>query len=90
MTVAENVFLGEEDQFSKVGNVSMRKLNQVARKILDENGLSYVDPKKPIETYSFEDRKMIETARSPQPAAQNSDYRRNHHGPVPKRAGSNL
>ena len=64
MTVAENMFLGEEDQFSKVGNVSMRKLNQFARRILDENGLSYVDPKKPIETYSFEDRKMIETARS--------------------------
>ena len=64
MTVAENMFLGEEDQFSKVGNVSMRKLNQFARKILDENGLNYVDPKKPIEAYSFEDRKMIETARS--------------------------
>ncbi len=64
MTVAENMFLGEEDRFSKVGNVSMRKLNQFARKILDENGLNYVDPKKPIEAYSFEDRKMIETARS--------------------------
>ena len=63
MTVAENMFLGEEDQFSKVGNVSMRKLNQFARRILDENGLSYVDPKKPIETYSLEDRKMIEPAR---------------------------
>lgn len=64
MTVAENMFLGEEDQFSKVGNVSIRKLNQFARKILNENGLDYVNPKSPIEAYSFEDRKMIETARS--------------------------
>lgn len=64
MTVAENMFPGEETQFSKIGNVSMRKLNRHAQKILKENGLDYVDPTKPIEAYSFEDRKMIETARS--------------------------
>jgi len=64
MTVAENIFLGEEAQFSKFGNVNMRKLNQHAREILNNNGLDYVDPSKPIEYYSFEDRKMIETARS--------------------------
>ena len=64
MTVAENMFPGEEAQFSKVGNVSMRKLIQHARKILTENGLDYVNPANPIESYSFEDRKMIETARS--------------------------
>ena len=64
MTVAENMFLGEEDQMSKMGNVSIRKLNMLAREILYKNGLDYVDPKAMIETYSFEDRKMIETARA--------------------------
>lgn len=64
MTVAENMFLGEEDQLSKVGNVSIRKLNLRAREILNNNGLDYVDPAKLIESYSFEDRKMIETTRS--------------------------
>lgn len=64
MTVAENMFLGEEDQKSKLGIVSIRKLNERSREILKENGLGYVDPTKPIEHYSFEDRKMIETARS--------------------------
>ena len=64
MTVAENMFLGEEDQMSKMGNVSIRKLNMLAREILDQNGLDYVDPKALIESYSFEDRNMIEKARA--------------------------
>ena len=64
MTVAENMFLGEEDQMSKMGNVSIRKLNLLAREILDQNGLEYVKPQAMIDSYSFEDRKMIETARA--------------------------
>lgn len=64
MTVAENMFLGEEDSFGKAGMVNMRKLIARAREILEENSLGYVDPTKPIDDYSFEDRKMIETARS--------------------------
>lgn len=64
MTVTENMFLGEEDLLSKIGQVSMRQLNKKARQILAENGLDYVDPEKNIEFYSFEDRKMIEAARA--------------------------
>lgn len=64
MTVAENMFLGEEDSMSGAGIVSIRKLNRRAGEILRENGLPEVDPTKSIEYYSFEDRKMIETARS--------------------------
>lgn len=64
MTVAENMFLGEEDALSKGIMVSISKLNKASRKILDENGLVYVKPNAPVDIYSFEDRKMIETARS--------------------------
>ncbi len=64
MTVAENMFLGEEDSFGKGGMVNMRRLIARAKEILNENGLAHVDPSQPIEKYSFEDRKMIETARS--------------------------
>lgn len=64
MTVAENMFLGEEDSFGKGGMVNMRKLIERSREILNENGLNHVDPSQPIDNYSFEDRKMIETARS--------------------------
>lgn len=64
MTVAENMFLGEEDQDSKMGNVNIRTLNRLSREILDKNGLNNVKETDMIETYSFEDRKMIETARA--------------------------
>lgn len=64
MTVAENMFLGEEDVLSKGGIVNISKLNRVSRKILDENGLTYVEVENVVDVYSFEDRKMIETARS--------------------------
>ena len=64
MTVAENMFLGEEDVMSKAGMVSIGKLNKRSGEILKENGLDYVKPEYPVDRYSFEDRKMIETARS--------------------------
>ncbi len=64
MTVAENMFLGEEDTMSKGGMVSIRKLNKRATEILKENGLEYVKSTAAIDNYSFEDRKMIETSRS--------------------------
>ncbi len=64
MTVAENMFLGEEDKESKYGNVNIKVLNKMAREILDKNGLDNVKETDMIESYSFEDRKMIETARA--------------------------
>lgn len=64
MSVAENMFLGEEDMGAKSGNVSMAKMIQRASEILKKNGLDEVNPAAPIESYSFEERKMIETARS--------------------------
>jgi ribose transport system ATP-binding protein len=64
MSVAENMFLGEEDRFSRWGGVNMRKLIRASRSVLDENGLERVDASRSITAYAFEDRKMIETARS--------------------------
>lgn len=64
LTVAENMFLGEESQFSKVGAVSVRRLEEEARKILEENNVKGVDTAQPAASYSFEVRKMIEVARA--------------------------
>lgn len=64
MTVAENMFLGEEDRFGKHGMVDIRQVNAHAKQILEANNLGSVDPTHKIDDYSFEDRKMIETARS--------------------------
>lgn len=63
MTVYENMFLGEETYASNI-LVSIRKLQKGCRKILEENGLSYINPEDNVEKYSFEDRKMMEVARA--------------------------
>lgn len=63
MTVYENMFLGEE-AFGNQILVNIRKLQKECRKILEENGLAYMNPEDNVEKYSFEDRKMLEVARA--------------------------
>ena len=62
LTVWENIFLGREDMFSKVGHVKKDKLIAAAREALDAVELYHIDPTFPIDYYSFEDRKLIEVA----------------------------
>lgn len=64
MTVAENMFLGEEESLGKKGIVNIKKINARSAEILKENGLENVIPTKIVDDYSFEERKMIETARA--------------------------
>ena len=64
MTVAENLFLGEENLPGRFGVVSAGKVRKTAHEILDRSELSHIDPERPVERYSFEDRKMIEVARA--------------------------
>lgn len=60
LTVAENIYLGKEDQFSKFGFVNRYKMNQEAKKVLQSIDLDYVEPSHPIDKLSFEDRKLVE------------------------------
>lgn len=60
LTVAENIFLGEEGQFSRRGIINRREMNRAARKVLETIGLGSVDPTLLIDELSFEDRKLIE------------------------------
>jgi len=62
ITVADNIFLGRENIFSKLGNVNRRKMKQEARRVLDELGAENIDPAAGIESFSFEDRKLVEVA----------------------------
>lgn len=64
LTVAENIFLGNEGIFQKHGVVDARRMNEEAKKALDRVGLSHVDPSSPINQHIFETRKMIEVARA--------------------------
>lgn len=62
LKVWENIFLGREDMYSKVGHVKTDKLVKAAREALDAVELYHIDPNNPVEYYSFEDRKLIEVA----------------------------
>ena len=64
ITVAANIFIGEEDMFIKRGIFNVRKMNIEAQKILDDIGAGHIDAKAMIDTLTFEDRKLVEIARS--------------------------
>ena len=63
-TVAENLFAGKENEYSRLGFVNNRKMNADADALLDRFGISYMRGKDPIDQYGFEDRKLIEIARA--------------------------
>ncbi len=64
ITVASNIFLGNLKQFTKGGFLSLRKMNQAAKKVLEEIGIPEIDPTALIDTLNFEDRKIVEIARA--------------------------
>lgn len=64
LSVADNVFLGLEKDFSSKGVVSRKKMNAAAKKLLEQVSLPDVNPSASINSLSFEDRKLVEVARA--------------------------
>ena len=64
ITVASNIFLGNLNQFSKSGILSISKMNKAAKKILTEIGVPEINPSMFIDKLNFEDRKIVEIARA--------------------------
>lgn len=62
ISVAQNIFLGEEEKFSKGGFINRRKMNAAAKEVLDFVGLD-VDPGMLIDNLSLQDRKLVEVAK---------------------------
>ena len=60
LTVAENIFLGEEEQFMKGPIKNTKLMNIETQKLLDGFGFSRIKASSIIDNYSFEDRKLIE------------------------------
>lgn len=60
LTVSENIYLGEEDKFSRYGIVNRRKMDKAAKKVLESIDLGEVNPARLIDELSFEDRKLVE------------------------------
>lgn len=63
ITIAQNIFLGEEEKFKKFGVISNAKMNKEAKKILDSIGFTGIDTSRFIDTLNMQDRKLIEIAR---------------------------
>lgn len=64
LTVAENIFLGREELYTRYGIRNLRKLNRMASKVLEEGGMQAIQPGDDIGMYSTEQRKMIELLRA--------------------------
>ena len=63
ISVAQNIFLGNEGKFTRGGIVSRKKMNAEAKKALDVIGFENVDPGMPIDALNMQDRKLVEIAK---------------------------
>jgi len=64
LTVAENLFLGEEDDFMSGIVKNTKAMNRKAQELLDSYGFTRIRAGNVIDTYNFEDRKLIEIVKS--------------------------
>ena len=64
LTVAENIFLGEEDKFMHGIIKDSRAMNKEAQRLLDSYGFTNIKASKMIDIYSFEERKLVEIVKA--------------------------
>ncbi len=64
LTVAENIFLGNEDRFVKHGIKNTKAMVKEAQKLLDQYGLREISATAVIDKYDFEARKLIEIVKA--------------------------
>jgi ribose transport system ATP-binding protein len=64
MSVGENVYLGQERKFARVGWLDRRSMTRKAGRIFDDLGVDGIDPAAPLSRYSFAERQVVEIVRS--------------------------
>ena len=64
LTVAENIFLGHEDKFVKLGIKNTATMNRKASELLNKYGFDRIKASDMIENYNFEDRKLVEIVKA--------------------------
>lgn len=64
LTVAENIFLGHENQFVRCGIKNTNAMNKKATELLNEYGFDKINASAMIDDYDFEDRKLIEIVKA--------------------------
>ena len=63
VTVAENIFLAELDQFKRFGVIDRRAMNRKADEVLDAIGVQEVRGSTPLAALDFQMRKLVEIAK---------------------------
>lgn len=63
VTVAQNLFAGQEKSFTKLGMIDMAKMNAKANQLLKNFGIEHIHATDMIDQLSFEDRKLTEIVR---------------------------
>jgi ribose transport system ATP-binding protein len=64
LTVAENIFLGNEDRFITYGIKNTAAMNREAQRLLNEYGFAHIKASLMIDNFHFEDRKLIEIVKA--------------------------
>ena len=64
LTVAENIFLGQEDMFISHGIKNTSAMNKKAQEYLDAYGFTHIQASRTIDDYNFEDRKLVEIVKA--------------------------
>ena len=64
LTVAENIFLGNEDMFTSHGIKNTSAMNRKAQELLNSYGFDYIEAGRAIDDYNFEDRKLVEIVKA--------------------------
>jgi ABC-type sugar transport system ATPase subunit len=64
LTVAENIFFGNENMFLRCGTVNKSAMNAKAKEYLAAFGLGKINPAHDISECTFEERKLIELVRA--------------------------
>ncbi|MBP5660337.1 MAG: sugar ABC transporter ATP-binding protein, partial [Lachnospiraceae bacterium] len=64
LTVAENIFLGHEDEFVKLGIKNTAAMNKRATELLKKYGFERIKAAEMIDNYNFEDRKLVEIVKA--------------------------
>lgn len=64
LSIAENIFLGDEGRFVRNGFVDRRKMHEEAERALELVEFGTVDVTRPALTLNFEQRKLLEIARA--------------------------
>lgn len=64
LSVAENIWIGRESQFSRCGFLDIKRRNQAAADLLKELGLEHLSPKAIVKNLSVANMQLVEIARA--------------------------